>query len=110
VIGKQAVQITHRDQKVQFQANQGQFNLKTSQANLSGNVRGVGQKPPFKLNTNQLDWNLETQVLLAVGAVVYEQAEPRVTLTGDRATGQLKQNKLVVSGTKQKPVTTKVIP
>lgn len=110
ITGKGAVQITHNKEKVQFRGNQGTFNLITQQANLLGTVRGVGEDPPSTLQAAKVDWNIKTQDVLAQGNVVYEQSDPRLTLKGDRAVGQLARNTLVVSGTRKKQVITEVIP
>lgn len=110
IMGKEAVQITHNKEKVQFRGNQGTFNLTTQQANLVGAVRGIGEDPPSTLQAAKLDWNIKTQDVLAQGNVIYEQSKPRLTLKGDRAVGQLTRNTLVVSGTRKKQVITEVIP
>jgi len=110
ITGKDAVQITDNKAKVQFRGNQGTFNLTTQQANLVGAVRGAGESPPSSLQAAKVDWNIKTQDVLAQGNVIYEQSDPRLTLKGDRAVGQLAQNTLVVSGTRQKQVITEVIP
>ncbi len=110
IVGKKSVQITHKEEQVQFRGQSGQFNLETQDVQLVGAVRGVGKKPPSTLQAGKVDWNLETQRVVALGNVVYEQTDPRLTLTGSRAIGQLNNSRLVISGTGSKPVTTKVIP
>ncbi|MGB2924681.1 MAG: LPS export ABC transporter periplasmic protein LptC [Limnothrix sp.] len=110
ITGKGGVQITDNKEKIQFRGDTGIFNIKTQQTNLVGAVRGVGKKPPASLSATKLDWNIETQNLLAQGNVVYERQDPRLTLKGDRAVGRLQQNTLVVSGTKGQQVITEVIP
>lgn len=108
--GKDAVQITHETEKVQFQGDEGAFDLEQQLVQLRGNVRGVGTDPPTTLRAESTDWYLESQELVAEGNVIYEQASPRVTLTGDRAVGRFSENRLVISGSGGKPVTTKVVP
>ncbi|ANV88422.1 LPS export ABC transporter periplasmic protein LptC [Picosynechococcus sp. PCC 7117] len=110
ITGQDSVQLTQTAERVQFRGNQGRYNLKTQQAQLSGAVRGTSEDPPTSLKANQVDWNLTAEEVVAVGNVVYEQTNPRVKLNGDRAVGKFKQNQLVVTGSAQKPVTTEVIP
>ncbi|WP_254048025.1 LPS export ABC transporter periplasmic protein LptC [Synechococcus sp. BDU 130192] len=110
ITGQDSVQLTQTAERVQFRGNQGRYNLKTQQAQLSGAVRGTGEDPPTSLKANQVDWNLTAEEVVAVGNVVYEQTNPRVKLNGDRAVGKFKQNQLVVTGSAQKQVTTEVIP
>ena len=94
----QPVQIVHRAEQVTVTANQGRMNLKEQVAYLSQNVQAVGQRNDSRLNSNELTWTLPTQQLIATGNVVYRQANPSFTLTGDRAVGRLENQTVVVSG------------
>lgn len=73
ITGQDSVQLTQTAERVQFRGNQGRYNLKTQQAQLSGAVRGTGEDPPTSLKANQVDWNLTAEEVVAVGNVVYEQ-------------------------------------
>ena len=110
ITGEDSVQLTQTAEQVQFRANQGRYNLKTQQAQLSGAVRGTGEDPPTSLKATQVDWDLTAEEVVAVGNVVYEQTNPRVKLNGDHAVGNFGRNQVVVTGSAQKQVTTEVIP
>lgn len=110
ITSEKAVQITQYKDKVQFRGNRGSFNLKTQEATMVGNVTGQSDRQKATLKANQVNWNLNTQNIVAQGKVEYEQRKPRLRFTGNQATGKLGSDQLIVTGTRNQPVVTEVIP
>ena len=90
--------------------NKGQLNLKTNIARLWGGVQGISKKNQSQLASNELTWNLTTQMMEVLGNVIYQQNNPKFTLSGIKATGKLTDNTLVVTGSENKRVSTEIYP
>lgn len=111
VSSTQPVTIYQRKQQITLIANQGRVELTPQIAYLVGGVQGTGQKPPSNLRTDQMTWYLETQKFEAIGNVFYQQNDPPLTLNGPKAFGQLKEQKIVITGNGDKaPVVTQIVP
>lgn len=98
VTSEQPVTVVNRQQQVTLTANQGRMDLKTNTVQMTGNVRGVGERNQARVNSDRLNWNLSTQQFQADGNVVYQQATPPLNLSGPRAAGRLQDQNVVVSG------------
>lgn len=106
VTANQPIKIVHRQQQVTTTADRGKMNLGNKIAHLTGNVAAIGQRRQ-SLNAQKLTWYLPTQLVEAEGSVVYRQAEPPVSFTGEKAVGKLQEQNITVSGGR---VVTKFIP
>ena len=111
VVSDHQVRLFHRVQQVNLTANKGRVNLQTKTAYLTGKVYGIGQNPPSQMRTDQMTWYLPTESFEAVGNVFYEQTDPPLRLNGPKAVGQLKDQKIVISGGNDgSRVVTEIIP
>ena len=92
-------------------ANQGQMQIPTKTAYLTGNVHAVGNRRQ-SLKSNQLTWYLDKKSLEAQGNVVYSQIEPKLTFQGETAVGNLETENIVVKGgnSSGRRVVTEIIP
>ncbi|MFW6358052.1 MAG: LPS export ABC transporter periplasmic protein LptC [Chroococcales cyanobacterium] len=105
------IKMIDRQEQLSLTGNQGQVNLETEVATLTGGVEGINFRNQGKLYSNQLTWQIPTQLLQAQGNVIYQQANPPLTLTGPTAVGRLQENNLVVTGNNQgQRVVTEIIP
>lgn len=91
------VQIVDAGNQLTITGNQGQINLNTEVAKLRGGVQGFDGRNQAKLYSQDLVWNIPTQIVEATGNVFYQQSDPQLDLTGDKAVGNLKENQVVVS-------------
>ncbi len=99
------IQIIDRDRQLSITGNQGRVDLQQQVVNLENGVRGINQKNISQLYARQLMWDITSEQLEATGNVVYEQAEPKINLTGDKAVGTLGDNNIVVTSDGNKQVT-----
>ena len=102
---EQPIQILDRDRQISLTGNKGEVNLQQQVAKLKDGVRGINQRKPSELYARQLMWKIDTEVVEATGDVVYEQSEPPIRLTGEKAVGTLRNNKIVVTSNGKKQVT-----
>lgn len=102
---KKPIQILDRERNLSFTGNQGEVNLKQQIAKLTNGVQGINQQEASELYANQLTWNLDTKKIEAIGNVIYEQADPQIRLTGEKAIGSLEDNNIVVTSDNKKQVT-----
>lgn len=91
------VQIVDAGNQLTITGNQGQIDLNTEIAQLRGGVQGFDGRNQAKLYSQDLVWNIPTQIVEATGNVFYQQSDPQLDLTGDKAVGNLKENQVVVS-------------
>lgn len=111
VSSDQPVTIYQREQQITLVASQGRVDLKPQIAYLVGGVQGIGQKPPSNLRTDRMTWYLESQKFEAIGNVFYQQNDPPLALNGPKAFGQLKEQKIVITGNgNNSPVITQIVP
>jgi hypothetical protein len=107
VVVNQPLSLYHPKAEITAQAQQGQMNLNEQQVQLSQDVVAYSVPKQASMTSNQLNWNVESQVLVAEGNVNYRQADPNVNLNGSRAVGRLDQQTIVVDGGR---VVTEIIP
>ena len=107
-IGKteQPIQILDHARQISLTGNGGEINLQQQIAKLNNGVRGINQQKPAKLYARQLTWKMDSEEIEAQGDVIYEQVEPEVRLTGEKAVGTLEDNNIVVTSNGKKQVTT----
>lgn len=74
---------------------------------VSGAVRALRQRDQAVLTTDQLTWLMAAEEIQAEGNVTYEQDQPRLSLRGTRAVGNLQEQILQVSGGE---VVTEIVP
>lgn len=90
-------QIVDADNQLTITGNQGQVDLNAEVAKLHGGVQGLNGRNQAKLYSQNLVWNIPTQRVEATGNVFYQQSNPQIDLTGDKAVGNLRENQVVVS-------------
>lgn len=98
VVSPGPVKVFHRVEKVTMTGDAGRGDLDKKIFYLTGNVVGIGEKRQAQLNTDRVTWYLTNQTFDAEGNVVYRQLNPVFNLTGPRATGELKNETVVVKG------------
>ena len=103
----QPLTVVHPKEKVRVTARQGQMDLKTQVVTLQGQVVALGERNQSRLTTDDLTWQVKEQRLVAQGQVNYQQANPRLNLTGQRGVGQLQDQTFRVDGA---PVVTEIQP
>ncbi|BAP18018.1 LPS export ABC transporter periplasmic protein LptC [cyanobacterium endosymbiont of Epithemia turgida] len=102
------VKLIHYQQGVIITGNQAEVDLTNSIAYLRGGVQGNSMANAAKLYSNNLTWNVNTQIIEALGNVIYEQTAPDFNLTGEKAVGTIHDNKIVVSGNARDRVVTEI--
>ena len=99
------IQILDRDRQIILTGNKGEVNLPQQVAKLKDGVEGINKHKASQLYAHQLTWMIDTEKVEATGNVIYEQADPRARLTGEKATGTLGNNDITVSSNGRKQVT-----
>jgi LPS export ABC transporter protein LptC len=107
VVVNQPLSLYHPKANINAQARRGQMNLNEQQVQLSQDVVAYSEPKQARMTSNQLNWDVESQVLVAKGNVNYRQADPSINLNGSRAVGRLDQQTIVVDGGR---VVTEIIP
>jgi LPS export ABC transporter protein LptC len=110
VLSNQPVRLFHYEDLVTITGNQAQVDLVKEVARLRGGVRGTSDRNQAKLYSREMTWYIAPQRVEAVGNVIYEQTNPLINLTGEKAVGRLQDNSLVVSGNPQDRVVTEIVP
>ncbi|ACK68567.1 protein of unknown function DUF1239 [Gloeothece citriformis PCC 7424] len=90
--------------------NRAHVDLNQKVAHLYDGVQGVNDRTQAKLYAQELNWSIPTQVISAMGNVIYEQVNPVFNLTGDRAVGTLRDNNIVVTSNSPTRVVTEIYP
>lgn len=98
VVSPGPVKVFHRVEKVTMTGDTGRADLDKKIFYLTGNVLGIGQKRQSQLNSDRVIWYLANQTFDAEGNVVYRQLDPVFNLTGPKASGQLKDQTVIVKG------------
>ncbi|GBF80332.1 LPS export ABC transporter periplasmic protein LptC [Aphanothece sacrum] len=104
------IQLINYVDGVSITANQAQVDFSQQIAYLKGGVQGTNASNQGKLYANDITWNMGTRIVEALGNVIYEQANPKFNLTGEKAVGTLHDNKIMVSGNNQERVVTEIFP
>ncbi|MEP0906968.1 LPS export ABC transporter periplasmic protein LptC [Leptolyngbya subtilissima ST-M1] len=103
----QPLTLIHPENKIRVTARQGRMDLAAQQIFLSQDVVAVGEANQARMTSDRLNWNVDTQTLVAEGGVNYRQANPNVNLNGARAVGRLDNQTVVVDGGR---VVTEIVP
>ena len=107
---KAPVSIVHSRENVTVTADRGKLEIPKNTAYLTGNVNGVGKRSQ-SIKSKSMTWYFDKELVEAQGNVVYRQADPPLTFSGEKAKGNLNQESIVVSGgAKRSRVITEVIP
>jgi LPS export ABC transporter protein LptC len=104
------VKIFQYKDKITVTGNRANVDLNNKMTILSEGVQSINQSNPSKLYSNQLAWNMDTQMVEASGNVIYEQAEPKMNFTGEKAIGVIKDNNLILNGNSNDRVVTEIYP
>lgn len=108
VTSEQPLQVWHRQRQFTLTGNQGWLNLPTELFTITGNVRAKGNpEKPFDLQANRMVWNIPKEEMEAEGNVIYQQANPPLTLSGPKALGNLSTQTVLFRGGN---VITEVVP
>lgn len=91
------VRVFHKTENVTVTANQGEMKTPQKTVYLKGNVNAIGQRSQ-SLKSQALTWFLDKKLVEAQGNVVYKQADPQLTFTGETAVGNLQTENIVVKG------------
>ncbi|WP_017716245.1 LPS export ABC transporter periplasmic protein LptC [Kamptonema formosum] len=103
------VTVVHESEQLTFSANQGIVDIKPKICYLTGSVRGAGERRQSRMSADLMTWNISTQDIDAEGNVVYNQADPPLTLNGPKAVGNLNAQTVTVTGGGE-PVVTEIVP
>ena len=107
----QPMQLFHDRDGIRIVGNRAFVNLPQKLAQLDGGVQGNSSRNQAKLYAEKLTWNIGSQVVEAFGNITYEQVKPpQFHLTGERATGRLQDNSIVVTGGEHQQVVTEIVP
>ncbi|WP_245927289.1 LPS export ABC transporter periplasmic protein LptC [Aphanothece hegewaldii] len=104
------VEIFQYKDKITVTGNRAHVDLNNKMTILSEGVQSINQSSPSKLYSNQLIWNMATQMVEASGNVIYEQAKPKMNFTGEKAVGIIKDNSLILNGNNNDRVVTEIYP
>lgn len=104
------IQLLDTQAQISITGNRAQVDLNKKIAHLSDGVQGINNKTQAKLYAKELDWNIPTQVVSAIGNVIYQQINPVFNLTGDKAVGVLRDNSVVVTSNSPTRVVTEIYP
>jgi LPS export ABC transporter protein LptC len=110
VTSKEPVRVVNSQEQITVTGNQGEIDLDRQVAKLEGGVKGMSSRNQTKLYSNQLTWQMTTQIVEAMGNVIYEQNDPQLNLTGDRAVGTLQNNSVAVTSNGKQSVVTNIVP
>ena len=104
------LKVVHRAENVTVSGNRGELKIPQKTVYVRGNVKGIGQKGQ-SIQSNNLTWYLDKQLIEASGKVIYGQKDPQLTFKGETATGNLKTENIVVKGgNSSERVITEIIP
>jgi LPS export ABC transporter protein LptC len=103
----QPLTLIHPENKIRVTARQGRMDLAKQQIFLSQEVVAVGEANQARMTSDRLNWNVDTQTLVAEGGVNYRQVNPNVNLNGARAVGRIDDQTVVVDGGR---VVTEIVP
>ena len=99
------IQILDRDRNITLTGNKGEIDLQQQIAKLTDGVKGINQPKASQLYARQLTWKMNAEEIEARGNVIYEQANPKALLKGEKAVGTLSNNNIIVTSNGKKQVT-----
>lgn len=104
------LKVVHRAENITVSGNRGELKIPQNTVYVRGDVRGIGQKGQ-SIQSNNLTWFLDKQLVEASGNVIYGQTDPQFTFKGETATGNFKtENVVVKGGSSGDRVITEIIP
>lgn len=103
------IQIIDRQNQLNVTGNAGKVDLNQNIAHLTAGSKSISEDNSAQLYARELIWNLDTEVVEAIGNVVYQQSEPPINVTGNQAEGKLTDNSIVVTGGKESGQVTSII-
>lgn len=104
------LKVVHRAENITVSGNRGELKIPQKTVYVQGNVKGVGQKAQ-SIQSDNLTWYLDKQLVEASGNVVYGQTNPQLTFKGETATGNFQtENVVVKGGNSGERVITEIIP
>jgi LPS export ABC transporter protein LptC len=103
------VKIFDRTNDITIVGSGGQVDLNMSVATLRNGTQAVDRRQSSQIYANDLVWYFGKNTLEAIGNIQYRQEKPKMTLAGDRAIGNLKNNQITVTGKQGKQVETKIV-
>ncbi len=98
ILAPEKVTVLQRQEKVTMMGNQGRGDMANNIFYLTGNVIGIGEKRNSQLNSDKVTWYVKNQTFDAEGNIFYQQLDPAFNLTGPKASGQLKDQTVMVTG------------
>jgi LPS export ABC transporter protein LptC len=98
ILAPEKVTVLQREEKVTMMGNQGRGDMANNIFYLTGNVIAIGEKRNSQLNSDKVTWYVKTQTFDAEGNIFYQQLDPAFNLTGPKASGQLKDQTVIVTG------------
>lgn len=105
------VDINQSEERVRATANRARLELDKQIVYLIGDVRAVGEEKDTRLAADTVTWQIDTQQVEANGNVRYQQAvDPEISMSGDKAVGNIDAGTLVVTGGESGGVVTEIIP
>jgi LPS export ABC transporter protein LptC len=110
VTSDRPIRVVNSQEQITVTGNRGQIDLGQEIAKLQGGVSGISSKNQAKLSSKTLTWKITTQIVEATGNVIYEQNDPQLNLTGDKAVGTLQNNNVVVTSNNKERVVTNITP
>lgn len=107
----QPIQIIDLENQLNMTGNEGKIDLNQQVAHLDRGIKGINNRNQSQLYARQLIWYMTTQQIEATGNVIYQQANPALHLTGDKAIGKMQDNSVIVtSKNRQDRVVTEIVP
>jgi LPS export ABC transporter protein LptC len=103
------IKIIDRQHDIDVTGNQAKVDLNRNIVNLNDGVKGINNLDKAQIYARQLVWQIDTKVIEAIGDVTYQQSDPQINLTGDKAIGKLAVDKIIVTGNSSKQVTSTII-
>ena len=103
------IQIIDHERSIDITGNQAEVDLNQNIALLNDGVKGINRQNDAQIYAQKLIWNIDTEVIEAMGNVAYKQSNPQASVIGEKAVGKLTEQKIVVTGNKQKPVISTII-
>ena len=107
----QPIHIIDLENELDIIGNQGTIDLNQQVATLDKGIKGINNRNQSQLYAQNLVWDIPTEKVEATGNVIYQQVDPLLNLTGDKAIGNLGNNSVVVtSNNQQNRVVTEIVP
>ncbi len=104
------LKVVHRAENITVSGNRGELKIPSQTVYVQGDVKGIGQKGQ-SIQSDNLTWYLDKQLVEASGNVTYGQTTPQFTFKGETATGNFKtENVVVKGGNSDNRVITEIIP